>query len=100
MNELQPIAESATIGYVMLGLAAIFTVCSICDFLESRMKRLAEKRGFSNPQLNELMESYRMMGMRASTYSFVKGVFFAGLLGITIYAGKPAMSNVLAGWLG
>lgn len=98
MKEVQPFVEFAPIGYLMLGLVFIFAVCAICDFAEFGIKRFAEKRGFSNPQLNDLMKKFRVLGMRGSTYSLVKGVFFAGLLVFTIYTGKPAMSRLIASW--
>jgi hypothetical protein len=98
VNEVQSVAEWAPIGCLMLGLVVIFGVCSICDFIEFGIKRVAEKQGFSDPQLNELMENFRVLGMRGSTYSLVKGIAFAGMLGFTIYAGKPAMSSLIASW--
>jgi len=100
LNEVQSVAASAPIGYLMLSIAVVTAVCAICDFLEFGVKRVAEKKGFSNPQLHELMESFRMWGMRASTYSLVKGIFFTAMLVFTLYAGKPAISNLFASWFG
>lgn len=98
MNEAQSFVETASMGYFMLTLVICMAVCSICDFLEFGIKQLGERRSVNNPPLNELMKSYRMLGMRGSTYSLIKGIVFAGLLAFAIIAGKPSLAALFANW--
>lgn len=100
MNEVQSVVETAPVGYFMLGLVVIFAVLAFFDYLEFGLKRRAEKEGFRNPRLNELMENFRVYGMRGSTYSLVKGIAFTLMVVFTLYVGNAAISNLFVEWFG
>lgn len=99
MNPIQPVIESWPVGILMLGVIVSLAVCSISDFIECGLKRYVEKRGFSDPKFNELMESYRVMGMRGSTFCLAKGVIFGCLFALSLYAGMPTISSLIRAWL-
>ena len=99
MNQMQPVIESWPIGTLMLGIIVSLAICSITDFVEFGLKRYVEKRGFTDPKFNELMENYRVMGMRGSTYYLARGVFFGCLFTASLYVGMPAISSLITSWL-
>lgn len=95
MIDISYINDSVPMGILILGIVVSLVVCSISDFLEFGLKRVIEKKGFTDPKFNELMERYRVMGMRGSTYAFAKGVVFAGLFAYSVYAGQASISNLI-----
>nr|WP_192963463.1 hypothetical protein [Pseudomonas fluorescens] len=98
MHEFVPVAQASPFGYLMLAMAICFSVCAFFDYLEYALKLRAEKEGFSNPKLNEMMKDFRVWGMRSSTYSLVKAIAFTLMLTATLYAGSAAISNLLKAW--
>lgn len=98
MPDTVPVTQAFPFGYLMLGMVICFSVCAFFDYLEYAMKLRAEKEGFSDPKLNEMMKDFRIYGMRSSTYSLVKAITFTLMLAVTLYAGSAAIANLLKAW--